>query len=109
MQLDDLPVAIEQLRHSLDLAQQAFGITHTAADVARDDTITAAIKAGAEAVGDVQVKRERPRYRRLIGEPRICDEVRDAEVRGELRNTRIGCVARTRAVVASQQLSVEFR
>src|SRR5262249_61930854 len=102
MQLDDLPLAIEQLRYLLDLVHQAFGITHTVAGVAGNDTITAAVKAGAEAVRYVQIQGERPVYGRLISVPRAFDEVRDVEGSGGLRSARIRCGATRRGGVASQ-------
>lgn len=107
MQLNDLAVAIEQRREQSDLAQQLLGIARAAGRIVRDQAIATAIEARTEAKGDVDVNRQRALCGLRVAARRVLAQLLRPECLPEVRRGRIGRVARTRAVIALQQLGVE--
>jgi hypothetical protein len=109
VQLHHFAVAVEQRSDQADLALHMAQVLLAAAQVAGDDPVAAAVEAGRQAKGHVDVQRKCARNRvgiAFAGRAAIGGCV---ELRAEVRRGRVGGVARTGAVVAAQQLGIEGR
>ena len=109
VQLHHIAIAIEQRRHHLRLAHQAFGVRRTSAHVARDDSIASTVEARRETEWHVHVQRQVARNRLLVAARHLPPEVGVGEARGKLRRRRIRGVSLTGPVVAAQQIEIEVQ
>mgnify|MGYP000211076451 CR=1 FL=1 len=107
MQLFDTTVGIEQPGLQFQLPVYMLQIGCGLAVIAGDDLVAGAVEADCIAEGDMQVQRQRTRYRVLVavGCPLAIIAFGDAVV--ELRCSRVGCVARPGLVIATDQVGIE--
>jgi hypothetical protein len=108
VELHDLAVGVEQLALQRDFPVQPREIGLAPGAIARDDPVAATVEARACAEWHVQVERERPRDRVVVGGERLRAVVTLAESGLEVRRGRIRGVARPTLVVAREQLGVEL-
>src|SRR5437660_2173006 len=107
VQLHHLTACIEQRRNQPQLLQQPLDVMLSAGRVTADGAVAAAVEARAEAVGDVNVERDRARRDLDVAAPRPAAQLLLAEVLTELSRGRIRGVPGAGGVVATQHPDVE--
>src|SRR6185312_9368809 len=101
--------SIEERRDQRGLADQPLDVGTADGHIARDEAIATAVEAGTRAEGDMNIKRERLRRKGRVAASRVLAILRLPEVRAELRDSRIGGIARPCDVVSVQQVGAGSR
>ena len=107
VELDDLPVAIEEPCSRFDLAREPIYVDLRLPTIARNHAIARAVETGTRAKRNVHIQGQGTRNQLSVALARVFRELSRPESRVELQCGWIGCVARTQAVVLPQQVGVK--